>query len=144
MNNYRQVIGDFGEKIAEQYLLRRGYKILGTKQKISYQEIDIIANIKDIIVFVEVKTRTSNVLGSADEAMSSTKLKSLKIGIHKYLNNSQNSFEKVRLDLIAIDIDKQNKKAKIRHYKEYKLKCKCHILYIVIRLVVFILEKLLV
>jgi putative endonuclease len=118
MNNYRQRIGDFGEKLAEQYLARRGYKIIGVKQKIGYQEIDIIANIKDTIVFVEVKTRTSDVLGSADEAMNSAKLKSLKIGINKYLNNSRNYFKNIRLDLVAIDIDKQKKVAKISHYKD--------------------------
>jgi len=118
MTNYRQKIGDFGEKLAAQYLVRRGYKIIGAKQKIGYQEIDIIANIKDIIVFVEVKTRTSDVLGLANEAMSSAKLKSLKIGINKYLNNSQNYYKNVRLDLIAIDIDNQKKIAKISHYKD--------------------------
>jgi putative endonuclease len=118
MNNYRQKIGDFGEKLAEQYLLRHGYKIIGTKQKVGYQEIDIIANIKEIIVFIEVKTRTSFSLGSADEAMSSAKLKSLKIGINKYLNNSQKYFKNLRLDLVAIDIDKQKKIAKISHYKD--------------------------
>ena len=118
MINYRQKIGDFGEKLAEQYLVRRGYRIVGTKQKIGYQEIDIIANIKDVIVFVEVKTRTSEVLGLADEAMSSAKLKSLKIGINKYLNNNQDCFKNVRLDLVAIDIDKQKKVAKISHYKD--------------------------
>jgi putative endonuclease len=118
MTNYKKKIGDFGEKLAEQYLVRRGYKIISTKQKISYQEIDIIANIKDIIVFIEVKTRTSDVLGLAEEAMSSAKLKNLKNGIKKYLNNSQNYFKNVRLDLIAININKQRKTAKIKHYKD--------------------------
>jgi putative endonuclease len=118
MINYRQKIGDFGEKLAEQYLVRHGYKIISTKQKISYQEIDIIANIKDIIVFIEVKTRTSDTLGSAENAMSSAKLKSLKNGINKYLNNSQVYFKNVRLDLVAIDIDKHKKIASIKHYKD--------------------------
>lgn len=118
MTNYRQKIGDFGEKLAEQYLQRHGYQIMGVKQKISYQEIDIIAKIKDIIVFIEVKTRTSDALGTANEAMSSAKLKNLKIGINKYLNNSQNYFQNIRLDLIAIDINKKNKTAKISHYKD--------------------------
>ena len=118
MTNYRQKIGDFGEKIAEQYLLRHGYKIIGTKQKIGYQEIDIIANIKDIIVFIEVKTRTSDTLGPANEAVSSAKLKSLKTGINKYLNNNQDCFKNIRLDLVAIDICKQKKIAKISHYKD--------------------------
>ena len=83
------------------------------------QEIDIIARQKDILVFVEVKTRTSDKFGKADEAMGSRKTKNLRQAVKRYLYNYNNEFnyKDIRADLIAVDIDKSRKVAKIKHYR---------------------------
>ena len=51
-------IGDIGERAATRYLKKNGYKIKGRNKHFSHNEIDIIAENKQYIVFVEVKTRT--------------------------------------------------------------------------------------
>lgn len=118
MERYKQIVGDFGEKLAKNYLISKGYVIVGTKIKLSYQEIDIIASIGNTVVFFEVKTRTSDILGGATEAITSRKIRNLKKAMEAYLEKhclyDVNNF---RLDLIAIDVDKFNKVAKIKHYK---------------------------
>jgi putative endonuclease len=115
---YNQKIGKFGEILAKNYLIRNNYRIIAENTKVSFQEIDIIAYIKGIYVFVEVKTRTSLIYGEADEALSSKKLSNLKKAIIIYLKRSKISSRNVRLDLIAIDINKVNKTANIKHYKD--------------------------
>jgi putative endonuclease len=117
MQKYNQKVGDFGEKLAEQYLLTKGYKILARKLKISYQEIDLIAKKQEQLVFVEVKTRTNENFGLVEDAFSQQKTSNLKLAINNYLENNNIYDENFRLDLIIIKIDKKNKVAKIKHFK---------------------------
>ena len=60
--DHRKKLGDTGENIAEKYLKRNGYYILGRNYKNRYGEIDIIAKEDDILVFIEVKTKLNNSL----------------------------------------------------------------------------------
>jgi len=117
--NYNQKIGQFGEEIACNYLKNKGYLIIDRNIKISFKEIDIVAKISNLLVFVEVKTRLSNKYGEADEAMTIQKTNNFRQAIELYLeNNKKADFEEFRADLIAIDIDKVRKIAKIKHYKD--------------------------
>ncbi len=118
--NHNQKVGRFGEELARKYLVKHGYKIIASNIQTSHKEIDIIAKLKDLLVFVEVKTRTSNKYGEADEGMSSKKTRNLKYAIKRYLGNSNNKiyYRDIRADLISVDIDKNKKTAKIKHYKD--------------------------
>lgn len=115
--NYNQRVGKFGEELARSYLVRHGYKIIDYNVKTSYQEIDIIAKLNDILVFVEVKTRTSDKFGRADEAVTSVKASNFKKAINYYLFKNNLKFKDAQADLIAVDINKFKKVAKIKHYK---------------------------
>ncbi|MGM9644753.1 MAG: YraN family protein [Eubacteriales bacterium] len=57
-NTNKQIIGKIGEQLAADFLLKNGYTIVAQNVHLSKNEIDIIAEDKDFIVFVEVKTRT--------------------------------------------------------------------------------------
>jgi len=63
-------LGDIGEKVAIEYLKKQGYRIIETNFKCKQGEIDIIAADNDTIVFVEVKTRSSDVYGQPSEAVN--------------------------------------------------------------------------
>jgi putative endonuclease len=115
---YNQKIGKFGEILAKNYLIRNNYKIIAENVKVSFQEIDIIAYIKGIYVFIEVKTRTSSIYGSADEAVSAKKIFNLKKAIIIYLNQAKICSRNIRLDIISIDVNKYKKTANIKHYKD--------------------------
>lgn len=53
-------LGELGEKLACEYLVKKGYKILGKNYSIKFGEIDIIARKSRVIHFVEVKTIVDN------------------------------------------------------------------------------------
>lgn len=52
-------VGSWGENIAVEYLIKKGYAIVETNWRLHHYEIDIVARIGTRIVFVEVKTRSS-------------------------------------------------------------------------------------
>jgi len=116
-NNYRKRVGQFGEQLAREYLVKYGYQIIAGNVKTSYQEIDIIAKQNNLLIFIEVKTRTSTKFGQADEAVTSQKVSNLKKAIENYIYENNLELDNARADLIAVDIDKSKKIAKIKHYK---------------------------
>lgn len=115
--HYNKIVGNFGEELAGNYLVKNRYEIIDRNVKIGYKEIDIIAKKGDEIIFIEVKTRTSDKFGPAEEAMDDRKIGYLSYAILGYLNQHKFNDYEVSFDLIAIDINKQSKTAKIKHYK---------------------------
>lgn len=116
---YNQKVGQFGEGLAREYLIKHKYKIIGANIKINYKEIDIVAVKNKELIFVEVKTRTSRRFGGADESVFTGKTKNLRQAVGLYLRqmDKKNKYSDIRLDLIAIDINRADKSAKIKHYK---------------------------
>jgi putative endonuclease len=60
MTKYKKEIGAWGEEIATAWLAERGYQIIARNIRTPYGEIDIIAQLGDITIFVEVKTLTTS------------------------------------------------------------------------------------
>ncbi|MEK7557749.1 MAG: YraN family protein [Patescibacteria group bacterium] len=115
---HNQAIGKFGETLAKNYLIKHGYSLVESNLKISFQEIDIIAKYQDLLVFVEVKTRTSLVFGEADEAMTYKKTSNFKKAITLYVSSQKIDANNIRADLISVDINRDKKTAKIKHYQD--------------------------
>ena len=81
--------GDIGEKFTERYLKKNGYKILERNRHFSrYCEIDIIAQDKDTLVFVEVKTRKTDICGHPLEAITKAKYKNIRTGLSLFLQEN--------------------------------------------------------
>lgn len=116
--SHNQRIGEFGEILAKNYLIKHGYKIIDANVKLSYQELDLIAVKAGRVVFVEVKTRISQFYGPAENAFQFTKLERFRRGMEMYMGHKNLQAEEVRADLITVDIDHIKKTAKIRHYKD--------------------------
>jgi putative endonuclease len=95
--------GKKGEDIAKQYLTKLNYKIIDTNWHYSKNaEIDIIAEDKNVLVFVEVKTRISLNYGHPFEAINSFKLEKIHTAILAYIRNIDKNYSSYRLDGIAI------------------------------------------
>jgi len=101
MNN-RQ-FGDMGEEIACKYLIDNGYKILDRNVHYSrFCELDIVAQYKNTLVFVEVKTRKSDTFGTPMEAITKTKYENIKKGALNYL--LEHPSKNYRIDVIGITL----------------------------------------
>ena len=98
-------IGKLGEDIAAHYLKQHGYKILDRNFECRQGEIDIIAIDKKELVFIEVKTRTSNKFGFPSEAVNKIKQKHMLQTIQYYLYIRNLSEEFIRIDIIEIFIN---------------------------------------
>jgi len=117
VSTFKKDLGKFGEKLACDYLEEKGYAIIEKNFYTRGGEIDIIAKDGNILVFVEVKTRTSLVFGPPEEAIDFSKQRKLAKTIEFYLLKNNFYNQSYRVDSIAIEIDKERKKAKIRHEK---------------------------
>ena len=97
-----QSLGKNGEEIAKKYLENKGYKILETNKRFSrFCEIDIIALDKNTLVFVEVKTRKTDICGQPFEAISKEKYMNIKTGVFMYLKENS-KYKKFRIDAVSV------------------------------------------
>lgn len=98
-----------GEDKACEYLKKLGFKIIERNYRKSYGEIDIVAldpttASGQVLVFVEVKTRTSNQFGSPLESITYWKLKSLLKTAQYYKMTHKNLPESLRIDAVSVTI----------------------------------------
>lgn len=116
-------LGALGEKVAAQYLKKQGYQILARNFQNTHGkrlgEIDIIAEDKkeQEIIFVEVKTREYPKFKNTnpEENITASKLRKLVKIAQYYLQIKHREETKYRFDAIAIWINLQTKKAKIKY-----------------------------
>ena len=94
-------LGNRGESLAEKYLFEIGYQILERNWRFSRAEVDIIAKDGEILVFVEVKTRSSEVFGKPEESISPKKEALLKDAAAVYMEQIGHEWE-IRFDIISI------------------------------------------
>ncbi len=80
---HKKLLGKQGEKLAEQYLKKQGYKLLKRNYTTPYGEADLVFLDGEEVVFVEVKTRTSADFATAKQAVNAEKqAKYRKIALH--------------------------------------------------------------
>ena len=104
-----QNIGEMGEEYAVKFLNKKKYKILERNYRKRYGEIDIIAENKNYIVFVEVKTRHTDSMTSASDAVN--RQKQLKIIKTASLYLAENETEKFcRFDVCEVYVNPDNLK----------------------------------
>ena len=129
MGTNSKQLGELGEKIAEKFLKKRGYKILD-KNYISRfisgpqrGEIDIIAKKGDVIVFVEVKALEDKGFFVAPELkVDFFKQRKIEKMAESWLMEKKISFETPwQIDIIAVRINSESRKAKINHFKNVNL-----------------------
>ncbi|CDZ74909.1 Hypothetical protein ING2D1G_0750 [Peptoniphilus sp. ING2-D1G] len=98
MNNKN--IGNFGEEKSVDYLINKNYKILDRNYRALGKEIDIIAMDKNILVFIEVKTRNSKKFGNASEAVDYFKIKNIVTASLNYAVSKNLTEYQIRYDII--------------------------------------------
>jgi len=104
-----------GEEIACKLLKNKGFKILERNFRKSYGEIDIIATDRETLVFVEVKTRSSNKFGEPEESITPYKMKSIIKTAQYYKALNPKTPEQMRIDAVLIMLNGRGESTKINH-----------------------------
>jgi putative endonuclease len=104
MTYSRQNTGKIGEEVTVRFLEQRGYRILSRNFRCYLGEIDIIARQNGELVFIEVKTRTSQIFGLPQEAVGYRKQKKLKQLALFYITMHQPKEKGYRFDVVAVTL----------------------------------------
>lgn len=121
MRSNNNSVGKIGEDLGCQYLISQGYKIIEVNFYSHWGELDIIAEKKAVIHFVEVKTRRSKKYGMPSEAVTYGKLKRLKRTIDYYIMKNKLQNRKMTIDVIGIILASDHEKTEIKLYENVEL-----------------------
>ncbi len=124
MTGKRQNLGKWGERTAADYLTTKGYQVIGRNIRTPYGEIDLIARLpgktspeKDILAFVEVKTRATASFGFPEESVNFRKQAHLLASAQFYMQEHPELEGDWRIDVIAIQRLNPGKPPAITHFE---------------------------
>ena len=103
MNKRRE--GSRGEDLAVDFLKKKGYRILDRNYRFGRGELDIVAEDNRMLVFVEVKSRRTELYGDPIDALTPSKCTQLRKIAEGYLFRHHIDDRSCRFDVIAIDYD---------------------------------------
>lgn len=109
----KKELGKKGEEIALQFLKKKGYRILQKNYVCKLGEIDLIAQEKDTLTFVEVKTRRSTTFGPPQMAVDQKKQEQLSKAALHFLKERRLEEAKARFDVVAILLSPQGVKIEL-------------------------------
>ncbi|MCG8591817.1 MAG: YraN family protein [Proteobacteria bacterium] len=115
MRDDRRALGSEGEKRAARFLARRGYRIVARNVRAGGVELDLVAAKRDLLVFVEVKTRRSERYGSAAAGLGAAQRRRLLRGAHAYLVRQTERPARIRFDVIACTLEARAR-WRVRHW----------------------------
>ena len=105
MTNARHSLGQRGEQYAAQYLTDHGYAIRTRNWRCPVGEIDLVTEKDSQLIFVEVRTRRGDRLGTPEESITPTKRARLVAAAQTYLVDEQGQADRDwRIDVVAIEI----------------------------------------
>ncbi len=116
MSNRRQVVGRWGEDAAAEYLAANGYTVLARNVHSAHGEIDIVASKDGLLVFVEVKTRSSHTFAYPEDSVTRRKQAYMLSAAEEYLQTHPESGESWQFDVIAVE-GTPGGKAQIEHFE---------------------------
>lgn len=100
----KKSLGEYGEKLAAQYLEQQSYVIADRNWRCRYGEVDIVARLEHVWAFIEVKTRRSANTESAFTGITSQKQQKFIKTVQMYLSEHDLQDITWRIDAIAIAI----------------------------------------
>lgn len=109
----RRNTGILGEKLAGNFLKDKGYRIIETNFRCPEGEIDIVAEHKDYLVFVEVRTKKSLSFGTPEESITPAKRERLRATAAYYRQTHDDLPPLWRIDVVAIELDGRDKPLRI-------------------------------
>jgi putative endonuclease len=116
MKSSRQVTGKWGESKAADYLQSKGYTILERNVRTAHGEIDIVAVREGLLVFVEVRTRSSHNFGYPEESVTRRKQAYMLSAAEEYIQDHTQAGEHWQVDVLAVE-GAPGRQAVIEHFE---------------------------
>ena len=112
----RQGLGRRGEELATRHLASKGYQIVTRNWRCENGELDVVARDGDNLVFVEVRTRRGQALGTPEESVTAAKQVRLITLAEAYVQTHdwQGNW---RLDFVAVEMDRRGRLLRVEHYE---------------------------
>ncbi len=117
-NKTTREIGDEGEELAVAFLESKGYTILERNYHFEHAEVDIVAyDNSSFIVFVEVKTRSTNQFGEPEEYIDEEKKQNVYKAAEAWVYERKMDGAPIRFDVISI-LQQSEEAPEIKHFEE--------------------------
>lgn len=113
MSAARQQFGELGERIAERWLRRQGWRVIQRRFRNGHRDIDLVVERDGTVVFVEVKARRGTEFGDPVEAVNWAKQKELARSASVWIDRHGRPSESYRFDVIGVLV--QGDRVRVRH-----------------------------
>ena len=113
MSAATQAFGELGERIAERWLARQGWRVVHRRYRFGHRDIDLVVERDGVVAFVEVKARSGERFGDPVEAVNWRKRIDLERSALSWISHHGRSDESYRFDVVGILV--QGRRVRIRH-----------------------------
>ena len=116
MSAARQAFGELGERIAERWLRRTGWRVIQRRFRSGHRDIDLVMQCEGMIVFVEVKARRGDQFGQPVEAVNWRKQKELAKSAQIWIDRHGRPDEAYRFDVVGVLVS--GERVRVRHVED--------------------------
>jgi putative endonuclease len=115
----RAEIGALGERHAARMLRAKGYRLIEANARVTNGEIDLICSRGDTLIFVEVRTRTSETFITPGESVNESKQKRVVRAARRYMKIKKIDETPIQYDVVEVIATKYGKIVDIRHIEAF-------------------------
>jgi len=116
MSTARQAFGALGERIAERWLRRTGWRVVQRRFRSGHRDIDLVVEREGTIAFVEVKARKGDSFGQPVEAVNWRKQKELTKSAQVWIDRHGRPDESYRFDVVGVLMT--GDRVRVRHVED--------------------------
>jgi putative endonuclease len=109
----RQAFGELGERIAERWFRRHGWRVVQRRFRNGHRDIDLVVERQGTVAFVEVKARKGLEFGDPVEAVNWNKQKELARSASIWIDRHGRPDESYRFDVVGVLVE--GERVRIRH-----------------------------
>ena len=113
MTAERMAFGELGERVAERWLKRHGWRVLMRRFRSGHRDIDLVMEREGLVTFVEVKARRGTEFGEPVEAVGWRKQRELTRSALVWIDRHGRPHETYRFDVVGVLVEPQ--RVRIRH-----------------------------
>jgi putative endonuclease len=113
MTTERLAFGELGERVAERWLKRHGWRVLMRRFRSGHRDIDLVMERDGLVSFVEVKARRGSKFGEPVEAVGWRKQRELTRSAQVWIDRHGRPYEMYRFDVVGVLVEQE--RVRVRH-----------------------------